>query len=162
MSTTLESPPQKEVLDALENLIEVNRDGQEGYRQAAEYAFAAELKELFREYATERSGMVGDLQNLQRQHGKIDVDDSGTIVGSLHRAWINLRSAVASNNDQALLEEAERGEDVTLKSYREALQPSGAPLPRSVTSVLEKHLGKVLASHKDIRDRRDSGRYRKA
>ncbi len=159
MSHTIENPANEAALSTLESLIEINRDGQEGFRQAAEHADATDLKAIFGQYASERAGMVSDLQNLQRQLGQTDVDDDGSITGSLHRAWINLRSAIASRNDQAILEEAERGEDAAVAAYRDALKPASPPLPRSVTAVLEPHLSKVEAAHDDVRDRRDSGRY---
>ncbi len=159
MSTSTVDDSRHEILSELENLIEITRDGQEGFRQAAEHAKAPELRDTFRQYSVERSVMVTELQNLERQCGKTDVDDSGSVTGSLHRAWINLRTAIASSNDQAILEEAERGEDAALAAHREALKQNNPPLPRSVTSVLESHLIKIQAAHDDVRNRRDSGKY---
>ena len=159
MNDITDSPERDAILSTLESLIEINRDGQEGFRQAAEHADASDLQAVFGQHASERAVMVTELQNLQRQHGQVEVDDGGSIVGGLHRAWINLRSVIATKNDQAILEEAERGEDAAVKAYREALEPATPPLPRSITSVLEAHLSKVLAAHNDVRDRRDSGRY---
>ena len=159
MNDPIDTPIRGEILSTLESLIEINRDGQEGFRLAAENAQATELKSVFSQYGSERGVMIGELQTLQRQHGQTDVDDGGTVVGGLHRAWINLRSVIASKNDQAILEEAERGEDAALDAYRDALKPATPPFPRSITSVLEPHLSKVQAAHDDVRDRRDSGRY---
>ena len=159
MNDTIDKPIRDEILSTLESLIEINRDGQEGFRLAAENAKASDLKAVFGQYSTERAVMIGELQTLERQHGKPDVDDGGTVIGSLHRAWINLRSVIALKNDQAILEEAERGEDAALDAYREALKPASPPFPRSITSVLEPHLSKVQAAHDDVRERRDSGRY---
>ena len=159
MNDTLDTPHRNEILSTLESLIEICRDGQEGFHQSAEHTDNNELKAVFGQYSSERATMIGELQTLQRQHGQPEVDEDGSVVGSLHRAWINLRSAVATRNDQAILEEAERGEDAALDAYRDALKPASPPLPRSITSVLEPHLSKVQTAHDDVRDRRDSGRY---
>lgn len=37
---------------------------------------------------------------------------SGTVGGSLHRAWTNIKSSIAGIDEQAVLAECERGEDV--------------------------------------------------
>lgn len=160
MTTAIEAPDQEQVLSTLENLIEISRDGQEGFAQAAEHATSSDLKALFTGYSSERARMVSELQVLERQHGKTEVDHTGTLAGGLHRAWINVRAAVASREDQAILEEAERGEDVAVKAYEDALAPGSRVLPVSVAFVLERHLASVQAAHDEVRNRRDSGKYR--
>jgi uncharacterized protein (TIGR02284 family) len=159
MNSTLESPAQKEVLSILQNLIETARDGEEGFQLAAKHTESAELKAVFTRLGTARSVAVAELQQLEHQHGKVEADHSGSVTGGLHRAWINLRTVVASRNDQAILEEAERGEDAAVEAWRSALHPEGAPLPRSVTTVLEPQLSRILASHHEVRAARDSGRF---
>lgn len=159
MTPTIDPTTQHDVLATLDNLIEITRDGQEGFTQSAEHAKDGELQAQFRKFAAERAAIVTDLQNLQRQHGATDIETDGTVTGTLHRAWINLRSAVTTHDDQAILEEAERGEDAAVSAFRDALQNSVPPLPRSVTSVLERHLATVQAAHDEVRNRRDSGTY---
>ena len=102
--------------------------------------------------------MATELQELERQHGKAEADDSGSLAGVLHRSWINVRSTLSSDNDLAILEEAERGEDAALTAYRKALEPANIPLPRSITSVLERHLAKVQAVHDEVRRLRNAAR----
>ncbi len=159
MNTTTESHNRKEILSTLESVIQVSRDGTEGFRQASEHAEAGELKIMFGKYAAERAVMVIELQALQREHGQADVDDSGTIAGGLHRAWINLRSIIGTKNDQAILEEAVRGEEAALKAYRDALLPITPSLPQAVIDKLSEHLKKVEAAHEDVRSCLVSNRY---
>lgn len=40
----------------------------------------------------------------------------------LHRRWVDLKSAITGKDDAALLNEAERGEDLAKKSYNKALE----------------------------------------
>lgn len=161
-TTDIETPDQSHILSVLEHLIEITRDGQEGFTQAAEHANSPELKALFTGYASERTRMLSELQVLERQHGKPEVDHTGTIVGGLHRAWINLRAAVATREDQAILEEAERGEDAAVKAFEDSMGSEKPMLPVSVTFVLERHLASVQSAHDEVRNRRDSGAYRQA
>lgn len=169
MNPTLDTPSQENVLKTLENLIEITRDGQRGFGEAAEHASDPELKQLFQRYSSERASILADLQGLERTFGKPDVDESGTVIGTMHRTWLNLRSAITSNNDQALLEEAERGEDAALEAYRDALDPkatglhaSPGVLPESVTAVIARHLAQVQEAHDTVRNFRDSGRFDKS
>ena len=158
MSNTPVSPAREEALSGLKTLIGINYDAQEGFATAAQHATDPSLKQFFTEYALERATMTADLQLLERQHGQPDPDGDGTLLGTLHRTWINLRSGLSTDSDLALLEEAERGEDAALAAYQEALTPHEIPLPRSITSVLERHLNLVKRAHDEVRHRRDEAR----
>lgn len=147
------------VLEILEDLIEIAKDGQEGFAQSAEHAESSELKQIFSTYSRQRGAIITDLQQLERKYGKPDVDDTGSATGSLHRAWINIRTAVTSRSDQAILEEAERGEDAAVEAFEEALSPRDGVLPEDVSLALHRHLDQIRMAHDDVRDRRDSGRY---
>ncbi len=147
------------ILEILEDLIEITRDGQEGFAQSAEHAESSELKQIFSNYSRQRGAIITDLQQLERQYGKPDVDTAGSVTGSLHRAWINIRTAVAARNDQAILEEAERGEDAAVEAFQDALSPQEGVLPENVNLTISRHLAQIKQAHDDVRDRRDSGRY---
>ena len=101
----------KEIITTVNGLIETLKDGQEGFRQAADAVKDSELKSLFAEYSTERSRFAGELQEQLRQIGDAEPEDSSSVAGSMHRAWINLKAAVTSGDDHAILAECERGED---------------------------------------------------
>ena len=53
---------QKEIISVLDELIETLRDGQQGFRQAAESVSDPKLKSLFRDYSDQRSRFVTALQ----------------------------------------------------------------------------------------------------
>jgi uncharacterized protein (TIGR02284 family) len=151
-----------EVYDVLSNLISYCRDGSDGFAQAAEHATAPELVDRFRQYAYQRATFVADLQALEIRYGKASPDDSGSVTGALHRAWINIRTVVTTRDDQAILEEAERGEDAAVAAYRDAISKQENALPADVLEVLLKQAAQVKATHDDVRSLRDSGRYRKS
>src|SRR5688572_27418405 len=79
----------------LNNLIEVCKDGQHGFQTAADDAKDAELAQLFRQYAGERTRYIAELQARVRDIGG-KPDERGTVAGSLHRGWINIKAAVSS------------------------------------------------------------------
>lgn len=153
-------PPSKEdTLHLLRNLIQISRDGEEGFKQAAEHARAEKLKQVFAEYSKQRHDFVSQLQHLEQQLGESEVDRHGSPTGSLHRAWIGLRTALTSQDDQALLEEAERGEDAAKAAYQEA-QKSAHELPVDVRSAITAQAAQVRQAHDQVRNLRDSGLYK--
>src|SRR5919197_5119906 len=112
----------KETISTINDLIETLRDGQEGFRQAAEAVRDPELKSSFNEYSLQRARFVGELQSEAVALGVIKPEDSGSTAGALHRSWINLKGAIAKHDDHAILEECERGEDSAVHEYEEALE----------------------------------------
>lgn len=145
-------------LSTLEHLIESNLDAEHGFAESANYLIDESLKDLFIKHAAERAAFAAELQELELQHGKSDGGNSGTLTGALHRSWINVRSTLSTESDLAILEEAGRGEDTAVEAYRKALEPAAIPLPRSITSVLERHYPKVQAVHDEIRCLRNAAR----
>src|ERR1017187_4875901 len=116
--TTLDND---DVISALNGLIETCKDGEEGFREAAEGTKSSQLKEIFYEYSQQRSQFMGALQSLVRDLGG-DPEDSGRFSGAIHRGWVNIKSAIAGNDVKAVLNECERGEDSAKKTYKDALE----------------------------------------
>ena len=119
--------------EALHHLIDICRDGERGFRAAAEAVSDPRLKTLFNELAGERARFAADLlPHLRRLGGNADWE--GTNAGALHRGWINLKAHVPGHHDHAIVTEAERGEHAALNAYEDAL--SGM-LPPTVTELIE-------------------------
>ena len=119
--------------EVLLHLVEICKDGERGYRAAAEAVTQPELKELFGELAKERSRFAADLlPHLRRLGGMTDGD--GTGAGALHRRWINFKAHVPGHDDHAIVTEAKRGERAALDAYDDAL--NGA-LPPTATELIE-------------------------
>jgi uncharacterized protein (TIGR02284 family) len=136
-------PSDEEVISTLNGLTETCRDGQDGFRTAAEGVRSAELRELFEGYARQRASFVGELQDEVRRLGG-DPEQTGSLAASLHRGWMGLRAAVEGDDDAAVVSECERGEDVALANYRAAL---GKDLPASVRSMVERQFAEVKEAH---------------
>ncbi len=134
-------------------MIETLKDGQEGYRQAAEAVKDSELKSLFNEYSSQRAKFAGDLQSQLRSLGESDPETTSSVAGSLHRAWINMKSAISSQNDHAILSECERGEDSAVAEYKKAME---AELPSPLRETVSQQQNEVKTAHDRIRNLRDS------
>ena len=108
-------------ITTLNTLIATLLDSVDGYSKSAEDVRNPDLREGFLARARERQGVVGDLQAAVARCGGNPEDDSST-MGGIHRAFLNLKQAVAGNDDTAILNEVERGEDYLKEKFEAALQ----------------------------------------
>jgi uncharacterized protein (TIGR02284 family) len=122
------------IASTLNELIETARDGEEGFRQAAEKAKDPALQNLFRKYSNQRASFAVELQQLVESLGE-KPSTSGHASATLHRGWIGLKAAVAKNEDKALIDECETGEDAAVKAYNQAVAKS---LPAQIQTVVHR------------------------
>jgi uncharacterized protein (TIGR02284 family) len=144
---------QKEIVSTINSLIETLKDGQEGFKQAAEAVKDSELKSLFREYSQQRARFAGELQGQAQQLGESKPEDSSSAAGAMHRAWINLKSVVTSGDDHAILAECERGEDSAVKEYQKAMQND---LSSPIGETISRQYSEVKDAHDRIKNLRDA------
>lgn len=145
----------KEVISTLNSLIETLKDGQEGFRQAAEAVKDSQLKSFFNEISLQRSKFAGELQNHAIQMGESQPEDSSSTAGALHRAWINMKSALTSQDDHAILSECERGEDSAVAEYKKAME---ADLPSPARDIISRQYTDVKAAHDRVKALRDAAK----
>lgn len=141
-----------DVISTLNELIETCRDGQEGFREAAEAVENSETKTFFAQASTERAQFVGELQSLVRELGG-EPAESGSFAGTIHRGWIDLKAAIAGNDEHSVLVECERGEDSAKRNYTDAL---GKDLPANVRTVLQTQCDAVIDCHNRVKALRDA------
>jgi uncharacterized protein (TIGR02284 family) len=145
---------QKEIISTINSLIETLKDGQDGFRQAAEAVADPELKSLFSEYSLQRSRFAGELQNQAINLGESKPEDSSSAAGAMHRAWINLKSAITSRDDHAILAECERGEDSAVKEYKDAIEAENLSSP--IREIVSRQYTEVKSAHDRIKQLRDA------
>ena len=147
---------QKEIISTINGLIETLKDGQEGFRQAAQAVKDSQLKSLFGEYSLQRSKFAGELQNEAITLGEHNPENSSSTAGAMHRAWINLKSAITSGDDHAILEECERGEDSAVNEYKKAMEEENLASP--IRETISRQYAEVKGAHDRIRELRDTSK----
>ena len=133
-------------LGVLNHLLETCRDGELGFRFAAQLATDAEVKDLFTTLVQERRAFVEELApHVHRLGGQANT--AGSRAGAIHRGWMNLKGTVSRHHDEALLWEAERGERAAMHAYQEALE---GMLPPTVSDLVERQHQAIRAAHARI------------
>jgi uncharacterized protein (TIGR02284 family) len=156
------SNPNQDVIDVLNNLIEYSKDGEKGFKESADDVKAPELKAFFVQRAGECASAAAELQSEVRRLGG-DPETSSSLTGDLHRGWVNLKSMLTGKNEEAILNEVERGEDYALKAYKEArekLVKVGRSVSDSAYALVEKQLQGVQRNHDQVKALRDAARAR--
>ncbi len=143
---------QNEIID---NLIETLKDGQEGFKQAAESVKDPQLKSLFSEYSQQRARFAVELRSKAQSPDERDSKISGSAVGALHRGWINLKSAITQGEDHAILAECERGEDSAVEEFRKALNDG---LSAPVQEIVSRQYAEIKQAHDRVKQLRDAAK----
>ncbi len=134
---------QTEAIEVLEKLIETCRDGQNGYRAAAEHVKNPQIRAWFQEQSLQRAQFSGELEAYVQRLGKHDPNRKGSVTGALHRTWFELKEKVGGS-DASVLEEVERGEDNAKQAYEDAMKGN---LPADIRSIVERQAQSIFVSH---------------
>jgi uncharacterized protein (TIGR02284 family) len=140
-------------VSTLNDLIETCKDAEQGFRDAAEHVQRQDRRSIFNEYSRQRSQFASELQSVVSRIGG-NPEHAGSVGASLHRGWINLKSAVTRRHDHAILADCERGEDAAVRNYQDALAHN---LPTDIRSVIEEQYRQILEAHNSMRSLRESG-----
>jgi len=144
---------QKEIVSIIDDLIKTLKDGEEGFKQAADGVKNPQLKSLFNDYSRQRSRFATELQHQVQNLGEPEPETSSSAAGALHRGWIDLKAALTKGDDHAILAECERGEDSAVEEFRKALD-NGLSAP--VREILSRQYAEIKGAHDRVRDLRDA------
>jgi uncharacterized protein (TIGR02284 family) len=136
----------------MKNLAEVSREGERGFATAAQVVKDEKLRGIL-ERASQRCAIgVRELEEAIVNSGGT-VTDEGTISAALHRAWTNLKAAIARSDDRAVLDECERGEEFAKAAYQQALKQD---LPLFARDLVDRQYKGVVENHDLIKRLRDA------
>jgi len=111
-----------EIISDLKGLVNILNDGKEGYQSAAETTESTELKSLFLNFSAQRAAYAAELKAHIAQHGGESENESGGVLGALHRTWIDIKQALTSKEDAAILGAIETGEKAAIEKFDKALE----------------------------------------
>src|SRR5262245_18046353 len=140
-----------QLISVLNGLVETCKDGEKGFREAAEDIDMGYYQILFQEYARQRSQFAAALQQEVRKLGG-NPDRKGSMSGTLHRGWMNLRSAMNQKTNELIILECERGEKAAITNYKNALKLN---LPEEIKILIDKQYQSIRHTHGRVKAMED-------
>ena len=136
-----------DVIDTLNELIKTCKDGELGFRDCAENIRDPSIQQMMMTAADRCRQGADELQReVQLLGGKAET--SGSLAGSAHRRWVDIKGTIMGKDEASVLAECERGEDVAKESYQRALEQE---LPANIRSIVERQYRGVLENHDRVR-----------
>lgn len=161
METTREEAREdshKDLVNNLQELLEKNYDAEKGFKKALKDADNGDLKEFLKRQAVQHNRFATELDSEIRSLNETP-KENGSGGGGLHRAWIDIKSAIAGNDDEAVLEECIRGEKACKEEYEDRLKNNN--FPANIQSKLNSQLNDIkttisrIKTLEDLADARD-------
>jgi uncharacterized protein (TIGR02284 family) len=146
---------QKEAISTINSLIETLKDGEKGFKEASDAVRDPQLKSLFQQYSQQRHRFATELQAQAQNLGESKPEKSSSAAGAMHRTWINLKSAVTSGDDKAILAECERGEDSAVHEFEEAMRDG---LTGPVRELVSRQFSEIKSAHDRVKHLRDAAK----
>lgn len=145
----------RETIDHLQQLVQINIDSAEGFRHAADALHDKVLAADFRVWAVDRTRQADELARYVALN-EAEAPDERSWMAALHQTWLEFRAAISAGDTQAVLAEAERGEDLIKERYEETLKETAGS---GVNDVLQHQYASVKKVHDRVRDLRDARRH---
>ncbi len=136
-----------ETRSVLNNLKEICKDGEVGFREAADKLTRTDLKSLFLDFSSQRARFASQLESQISKLGG-EPSDGGTAAAFFHRRLLDLKTMAGHDHDAAVISEAERGEDAAKKAYQEALTKD---VPTDLHDLIQEQYRVVLETHNKVR-----------
>ena len=114
-------PYQEDILIKLNELIEKAFDAEKGFIKASQHVDSPRLKTFFKEKAIERNEFVMELTRTLKAKGMNITEMSGSLSGTLHRAWIDTKALFSLDEDKSMIEEVRNSEHAAIEDYEDLL-----------------------------------------
>jgi uncharacterized protein (TIGR02284 family) len=141
----------RNIIAALNQLIEASKDEEKALRSAAEDARAPDLARVVCDAEAANRTASAELQDQVRLLGNT-VEQEGSFWAAARRSWTSVRSMMSSRNDSVIVEECVIGQGGVRALYAYALE---LDLPKPLHSVVERHHRAIVDTHYRLLDLRN-------
>lgn len=127
-------------ISILNDLLEINNDRIAGFEKAISSIQDGnqDLKSFFKDFSAQSRKFAQKLSEVVGQYNS-EVKTGNSLGGTLHRAWIDLKSLFGDGDRESILAEAEKGEDATKATYAKALENTDFPFDVSNSPLKSDH-----------------------
>ncbi|SNR39968.1 conserved hypothetical protein [Maribacter sedimenticola] len=117
----------EKIENRLKDLVSKNEDAIKGFEKASENAEQVGIKSYFENRVVERMQFLRELRAAVPELDLGSVEIKGSAAGAVHRTWMDVKSFFSGDNDEAMLEEAVRGDKAAIEDYDKALAETMIP-----------------------------------
>jgi uncharacterized protein (TIGR02284 family) len=135
--------PSTDVVSILEELMEECKDGEQGYKNAADDVKDKELASALLSYSEQRGSFVDELRVLIQSLGGA-TEFTGSIMGILHRRWLDVKFGAAGSNTESILNDCLACDEAAIKKYEIHLKQE---LPGNVMLILTRQQEAIKDAH---------------
>lgn len=137
----------------VEGILEKSIDAEKRFQTAALNAKATTLKNYLAEKSKQRSNFISELKLELSKKDYTQVESNGSLTGNIHRAWMDVKSSLALNTDDAILEESMQSEKAALEEFEQVLDKEYLSLEmRNILSKQYSIIKNDLETIKSIND----------
>lgn len=133
-------------LNTLNDLLQIINDRLEGFKNIDSKMIESYsgLKEEYDHMIIQSYNMRTELTALIEEKGG-DPNNTTTIAGGLHRAWLDVRNSLSFDQDKITLENVLSGENAAIKAYENALD--SGDLCTKCSKVVQNQLQELKSSY---------------
>jgi uncharacterized protein (TIGR02284 family) len=132
---------------ALNELIEITRDGQTFYTEAVARVTNPHLKSVFRALIDVKAKMISALSEHVRARG-MEPSTEGTLAGSFRKLYAEVRAKLSVRTDTTFVAQLEAAEDRLLGAFEQA----AAAADPEMRAIITRYLPKVRLCHDEMRN----------
>lgn len=140
----------EKTVDVLNELVVINNDRIEGYETAAENSEESDLRALFSKFEQTshkcRRELIGEIEKLG---GK--AEEGTKVSGKFFRAWMDVKSALSSNDRKAILNSCEEGEDRAIETYQDVFEDKSKYLTSEQHTMVRDQYNSIKSDQSRIR-----------
>ena len=140
------------ISNKLNDLLEKTYDAEKGFEKAAENTKHTFLQKYFERKSKERKDFGYELNKEIRSFGERGIE-SGSITGTAHRTWMDIKAMFSVDSDESMLQEAIRGEKAAAQEYKDVLNETSLPI--STHTLLLKQQDAIESDLRTIKNLED-------
>jgi uncharacterized protein (TIGR02284 family) len=122
------------VVSALRELALFVKDGNLGYKKAADETRDAQLKAFCLRQSVQRGEFLGELNGLITSYGG-DPEHDSTVKGKIYRQFMDVKAGLTGSDDVSIINSCIFGEEWAIKAIHDCLDEE---LPSDVRSSVER------------------------
>jgi len=138
----------EKIASALNDLLTRNYDAERGYTEAGNNVDENRLRQWLFENSNRRKRFGKEIKKMIASLGK-EPDKGTSFLGDVHRAWIDLKSSMTEDREEAILEECIRGEEKALEDYNKVLNE--VEMPDNILNTIQKQRDDIRTALNSVR-----------